>query len=133
VTTTETKERKRTGRPPKYGRGRITSTVRHTPERYAELKAAAEQAARSISEEVEYRLERDARAAAEHQADLAQLHEHQEQIWRSQQENRTLREEVKALKEEKGVSNKGSIPMDDERAARIAAAAIAAFVNGGKS
>jgi hypothetical protein len=131
MTTAETKERKRTGRPPKYGQGRITSTVRHTPERYAELKAAAEQAGRSISEEVEFRIERDARADAEHQADLAQLYDHQKQIGRHQQEVRTLREELKALKE-KGASDKGSIAMDDERAARIAAAAIAAFVDGRK-
>jgi hypothetical protein len=119
--TPETKERKRIGRPPKYGQGRITSTVRHTPERYAELKAAAEKAARSISEEVEFRLERDARADAQHQEDLAQLYDHQQQIWRHQQEIRTLKE--------KGATDKG-IAMDDERAARIAAAAIAAFVGG---
>jgi hypothetical protein len=57
MSTTETKERKRTGRPRKYGQGRISSLVRHTPERYAELKAAAEEAGRSISEQVEFELE----------------------------------------------------------------------------
>jgi DNA repair exonuclease SbcCD ATPase subunit len=57
MTTTETGERKRAGRPRKYGQGRITSTVRHTPQLYAELKAAAEEAGRSISEQVEFELE----------------------------------------------------------------------------
>jgi hypothetical protein len=56
MTTTETKERKRTGRPRRYGE-RIVSTVRHTPQLFAELKASAEQAGRSISEQVEYELE----------------------------------------------------------------------------
>ena len=56
MTPTETKERKRTGRPRRYGE-RIVSTVRHTPQLFAELKASAEQAGRSISEQVEYELE----------------------------------------------------------------------------
>ena len=50
-------ERRPPGRPRKYGPGRITSTVRHTPALYAELEAAAEQAGRSISEQVEFELE----------------------------------------------------------------------------
>jgi hypothetical protein len=57
MTTTETEERKRGGRPRRYAPGRITSTVRHTPRLYAELKASAEQAGRSISEQVEFELE----------------------------------------------------------------------------
>jgi flagellar motility protein MotE (MotC chaperone) len=56
MTTTETEERKRIGRPRRYGE-RIVSTVRHTPQLYAELKASAEQAGRSISEQVEFELE----------------------------------------------------------------------------
>jgi hypothetical protein len=57
MTTTETAERKRGGRPRRYAPGRITSTVRHTPQLYAELEASAEQAGRSISEQVEFELE----------------------------------------------------------------------------
>ena len=129
--TPETKERKRIGRPPKYGQGRITSTVRHTPERYADLKAAAEQAGRSISEEIEYRLERDARADAEHQADLAQLHQHLEQIGRHQQEIRTLREELTALKENSpSPADRAHAAMDDERIVQIVTSAIAAYAEG---
>jgi hypothetical protein len=133
MATTEPKERKRTGRPPKYGQGRITSTVRHTPERYAELKAAAAQAGRSISEEVEFRLERDARADAEHQMDMAQLHDHQQQIGRHQQEIRMLREELTALKQNSpSPADRAHAAMDDERIVRIVTSAIAAYAEGRK-
>jgi DNA repair ATPase RecN len=57
MTTSETEGRKPIGRPRRYAPGRITSTVRHTPQLYAELEAAAEQAGRSISEQVEFELE----------------------------------------------------------------------------
>jgi hypothetical protein len=46
------------GRPRKFGQGRINLTVRSTPERHAALKAAAATSGRSVSEEVEARLER---------------------------------------------------------------------------
>jgi hypothetical protein len=128
---TVTQEQKRPGRPRKFGQGRITSTVRHTPERYAELKAAADQAGRSVSEEVEFRIEAHARSEADRQEMLGQLFDHQQQIGRHQQEIRTLREELGTLRE-KSAAGKGSVAMDDERAARIAAAAIAAFVDGRK-
>lgn len=49
---------RRRGRPRKYGQGRINATVRFTPERHADLKAAADSNRRSISEEVEARIER---------------------------------------------------------------------------
>jgi hypothetical protein len=55
--TAETEDRKRGGRPRRYAPGRITSTVRHTPQLYAELEAAAAAAGRSISEQVEFELE----------------------------------------------------------------------------
>ena len=129
----ESDEPKRSGRPRKFGQGRITSTVRHTPERYAELKAAAEQAGRSISEEVEFRIERDARADAEHQADLAQLYGHQQQIGRHQQEIRMLREELTALKQNTpSPADRAHAAMDDERIVRIVASAIAAYAEGRK-
>jgi hypothetical protein len=51
-------KRRKPGRPRKYGEGRINATVRFTPETYAELKAAADQNRRSVSEEVEARVER---------------------------------------------------------------------------
>jgi uncharacterized hydantoinase/oxoprolinase family protein len=51
-------ERRKPGRPRKYGQGRINATVRFTPERHAALKAAADGVGRSISEEVEARIER---------------------------------------------------------------------------
>ena len=51
-------ERRKPGRPRKYGRGRVNATVRFTPERYAALKAAADVQRRSVSEEVEARVER---------------------------------------------------------------------------
>ena len=46
------------GRPRKYGRGRIKAAVRFTPNRYAELRAAADVEGRSVSEEIEARVER---------------------------------------------------------------------------
>jgi hypothetical protein len=46
------------GRPRKYGQGRINATVRFTPKRYAALKSAAKKSGRSVSEEVETRIER---------------------------------------------------------------------------
>jgi predicted HicB family RNase H-like nuclease len=50
--------RRKPGRPRKYGQGRINATVRFTPERHAELRAAADQNGRSVSEQVEYLIER---------------------------------------------------------------------------
>jgi hypothetical protein len=49
--------RKPAGRSGRFGRGRINTTVRFTDERYAELKAAADAAGRSLSEQVEFELE----------------------------------------------------------------------------
>jgi hypothetical protein len=52
----------RTGRPPgrprKFAEGRVHATVRLTPQLYADIKEKADAARRSISEEVEARLER---------------------------------------------------------------------------
>ena len=45
-------------------RGRTTTTVRFTAARLAGLRAAAASEGRSLSEEIEYRIERDARADA---------------------------------------------------------------------
>jgi hypothetical protein len=50
--------RKPPGRPSKFGPGRITATVRFTPERYAELKQGAIDHGRSVSEQVEIMIER---------------------------------------------------------------------------
>ena len=62
--TSQESERRKPGRPRRYGQGRINATVRFTPERYADLKAAAEEQRRSISEEVEARVERSFTEAA---------------------------------------------------------------------
>jgi hypothetical protein len=58
VTQTKKTSRRKPGRPRKYGQGRINATVRFTPERYAELRAEADQQGRSFSEQVEHIVER---------------------------------------------------------------------------
>jgi hypothetical protein len=50
--------KRKIGRPRKSGQGRPTVHVRFTPECFAQLKAAATLAGRSISEEVEFRIEK---------------------------------------------------------------------------
>lgn len=57
MTTAAATTGRKPGRPRKYGQGRINATVRFTPERYAALKAKAEKAGRSVSEEVEHQIE----------------------------------------------------------------------------
>jgi hypothetical protein len=57
---TESGERRGPGRPRKFPPGRVKAAVRFTPTRYADLKAAANAAGRSVSEEVEARIERAA-------------------------------------------------------------------------
>jgi hypothetical protein len=57
VTTIEKSSRRKPGRPRKYGQGRINATVRFTPERYAELRAEADQNGRSVSEQIEHMVE----------------------------------------------------------------------------
>jgi hypothetical protein len=56
--TAAVREGRKPGRPRKYGQGRINATVRFTPERYAALKAKADRQGRSVSEEVEQRINR---------------------------------------------------------------------------
>jgi hypothetical protein len=51
-------KRRKPGRPRKYGEGRINATVRFTPKAYDALKTAADDNRRSVSEEVERRIER---------------------------------------------------------------------------
>jgi hypothetical protein len=58
MTDVVTDERRRPGRPRKFGQGRINCSVRFTPERYRDLKAEADGNGRSISEEVEFRIEK---------------------------------------------------------------------------
>jgi hypothetical protein len=58
VTATEKNAPRRPGRPRKYGRGRRNAMVRFTPERYAALRAEADQHGRSLSEQVEHIVER---------------------------------------------------------------------------
>ena len=54
-----TEERRRPpGRPRRHAPGRINATVRFSPSRHQDLKKAAEAAGRSVSEEVEHRMER---------------------------------------------------------------------------
>jgi TraY domain len=55
VTTTESGERRRPGRP--RGQGRINTTVRFSAATHAELRVAADASGRSVSEEVEFRIE----------------------------------------------------------------------------
>jgi hypothetical protein len=57
VTATEKTSRRKPGRPRKYGQGRVNATVRFTPERYAELRAEADQNGRSVSEQIEHMVE----------------------------------------------------------------------------
>jgi hypothetical protein len=58
MTSAEKTARRKPGRPRKYGQGRINATVRFTADRYAALKMEAEKSGRSVSEEVEQRIER---------------------------------------------------------------------------
>src|SRR5262249_22126116 len=48
---------RRPGRPRKFAESRINATIRFTPERYAELKNAADENGRSVSEQVESLIE----------------------------------------------------------------------------
>jgi hypothetical protein len=131
MTTAESEERPTEGGKPEGVRGRTTTTVRFTAARLADLRATAAAQGRSLSEEVEFRIEAYARADAEHQADLAQLYDHQTLIGSQQHEIRALKEELRMLKE-KSASDKGSVAMDDERIVRIVASAIAAYAEGRK-
>lgn len=124
MTTAESEEGLAECGKPEGVRGRTTTTVRLTAARLADLRAVAASKGRSLSEEIEFRIERDARAEEQHQADLAQLYDHQTLIGKLQEQIRTL--------QEKKASDKGSGAVDDERAARIAAAAIAAYTAGRK-
>ncbi|MFZ0602773.1 MAG: hypothetical protein WAN05_15715 [Roseiarcus sp.] len=105
-------------------RGRPTTTVRFTALRLADLRHDAGMLGRSVSEEVEIRIEAYARSEDEKKVMRDQLAAAQERIGSLEQELRTLRED--------SATGKGTIAMDDARAGRIAAAAIAAFVNGRK-
>jgi hypothetical protein len=58
MTDVRTDERRKPGRPRKFGQGRINATVRFTPKTYDALKTAADSNGRSVSEEVEKRIER---------------------------------------------------------------------------
>jgi hypothetical protein len=58
VAAAKTGERRGPGRPQKYGRGRISAHVRFTPEMYAVLKGVADRNGRSVSEQVEFLVER---------------------------------------------------------------------------
>ena len=59
ATTTQSGEtRSGPGRPRIYPRGRINASVRVTPTRYAALRAAALASGRSMSEELEHRIEK---------------------------------------------------------------------------
>jgi hypothetical protein len=55
--TMETGGRRKPGRPRKYAQGRQQAATRFTPARYRDLAAAAEANARSVSEEIEFRIE----------------------------------------------------------------------------
>ena len=100
-------------------RGRPTTTVRFTALRLADLRRDAGMLGRSVSEEVEIRIEAYARSEDERKVMRDQLAAAQERIGSLEQELRTLRED--------SATGKGTIAMDDARAGRIAAAAIAAF------
>jgi len=58
ITTERGERRGRPGRPRIYPRGRINAAVRLTPTRYAALREAALAAGRSMSEELEHRIEK---------------------------------------------------------------------------
>jgi len=125
MTTAESEERPAEGGKPEGVRGRTTTTVRFTAARLADLRAVAAEQGRSLSEEVEFRIERDARADAEMQAMLAQLYDHHTLIGTLQQQVRTLKEQSAPAKE--------SGAADDERIARIVATAVAQVLKGKKA
>jgi hypothetical protein len=87
---TEPREIKGTGRPPGRPRKfvkRHHATVRIAPERYADLRATADAARRSVSEEVEHRIERLAAldgALAAMRTDVAQIAKNnfEAELWR---------------------------------------------------
>jgi hypothetical protein len=117
MTITESEEgRPKGGKPARGVRGRTTTTVRFTAARLADLREVAAAQGRSLSEEVEFRIEAHARSDAEMQALLAQLFDHQQQIGRLQQQVRTL--------QAKSAPDKESVAAD-ERIARIVATAVA--------
>jgi hypothetical protein len=122
MTITESDEGPAEGGKPEGVRGRTTTTVRFTAARLADLRAVAASQGRSLSEEVEYRIEAYARHEAEMQEMLGQLYDHQTQIGRYQQELRTLKEKS-ALEKESAA---------DERIARIVADAVARALDGRK-
>jgi hypothetical protein len=86
----EPREIKGTGRPPGRPRKfekRHHATVRIAPERYADLRATADAARRSVSEEVEHRIERLAAldgALAAMRTDVAQIAKNnfEAELWR---------------------------------------------------
>ena len=65
-------KRKR-GRPPQFGKGRIRTAVRFSPERYAELKKLADASGRSVSEQVEMMIEERAVVLGALGTDMAKL------------------------------------------------------------
>jgi predicted DNA-binding protein len=58
MTTTETEQPRKKGRPARSGQGRMSLHVRFTPERMEMLKVLADRNGRSLSEQVEYVVER---------------------------------------------------------------------------
>jgi hypothetical protein len=61
--TAEVSQTRKGGRPRKFAPGRVVIAVRVTPARHADLAAVAQVQGRSLSEEVEFRLEDYARVA----------------------------------------------------------------------
>lgn len=68
MTITKTEGVRKKGRPARYGQGRTSLHVRFTPERIEMLKALADLNGRSLSEQVEYVVERHFADQAVHAA-----------------------------------------------------------------
>jgi hypothetical protein len=56
--TADTAEARKPGRPRRYAEGRRQAAARFTPEQYATLRKAADENRRSVSEEIEQRIDR---------------------------------------------------------------------------
>jgi hypothetical protein len=93
---TQETDRRPPGRPRRYAHGRINTTVRFTPARYEDLKASAIANGRSISEEVEFRIE--------HAAEDAIMREGYRQAWKRTDEK------LDALTKQIGELLKGRTP-----------------------
>ena len=134
--TTETQPKKR-GRPQRYSRGRITLTTRFTMENYAIVKDRALASGRSISEEIENRIEKS--ITEERLSDLRrEFEEWNKKIWTGSYETiqefaaeiGELRKQIAALERDRTLSL--SIDAEETLAQIVENAVTRAFAARGK-